>query len=387
VIKGPGPADREPEVRPEAHDAEPGPTPEPAPTTELALEPVAPAEPPLPVPSVETSRRLLGASFDLLTQTSDEMRRASFYVGLIALGTVGPLAIASFVLEVVSIHHTRGEMRHLLDGGLGVVFGLLGTVAGLGLLVAAVESEAMAASILGGRLSGRPVSTHAALERSRMAFWRVIVGSVIVAIPIGIAQLIVDAIFAAVLGPQTDVSFVTSVIVATLVGAPLAYVLAGVVLGDVSPVDATRRSVRVFRARKVAAALVAVFATIAYLLVLVGLSAGLDVALRVFDALGLGPESGLAGLILVVIGIVIGVFALGTLIYTALAISLAPQIVMFVGLTRATFGLDHVLPGGDRDPMSPRSGRPPFRWLTRPMLGGFIIGLACLIVFLLASAS
>jgi hypothetical protein len=220
-----------------------------------------------------------------------------------------------------------------------------------------------------------------------MVFWRVIVGSVIVAIPIGIAQLVVDALFAAALGPQADVSFVTTVIVAILVGAPLAYVLAGVVLGDVSPVEATVRSVRVFRARKVAAALVAVFATIAYLLVLLGLSAGLDVALRVFDALGLGPESGPAGLILVVVGIAIGVFALGTLVYTALAISLAPQIVMFVGLTRATFGLDHVRPGGDRDPMSPRPGRPQFRWLTRPMLGGVIIGLVCLVAFLRVSTS
>jgi hypothetical protein len=383
----PAAAAGEPGSGPAAPASDPGPTPEPAPANELALESAAAAVQPLRVPPVESSRRLLGASFDLLTRTSDDMRRASFYIGFIALGTVGPLAIASLMLEAVAIHHTRDEMQQLLDGGLGAVFGLLGIVAGLGLLVAAVESEAMAASILGGQLSGRPVSTPAALERSRMVFWRVIVGSVIVAIPIGIAQLVVDALFAAALGPQADVSFVTSVIVAILVGAPLAYVLAGVVLGDVSPVEATVRSVRVFRARKVAAALVAVFATIAYLLVLLGLSAGLDVALRVFDALGLGPESGPAGLILVVVGIAIGVFALGTLVYTALAISLAPQIVMFVGLTRATFGLDHVRPGGDRDPMSPRPGRPQFRWLTRPMLGGVIIGLVCLVAFLRVSTS
>jgi len=44
--------------------------------------------------------RDLGASFDLLTRTSDDMRRASFYIGLVVLGTIGPLAIASFALEV-----------------------------------------------------------------------------------------------------------------------------------------------------------------------------------------------------------------------------------------------------------------------------------------------
>ena len=76
-----------------------------------------------------------------------------------------------------------------------------------------------------------------------------------------------------------------------------------------------------------------------------------------FDALGLGPSPGRPGWPSSTIGIVVGVFALGTLIYTALAISIAPQVVMFVGLTHATFGLDHVRPGGDRDPDLPRPGR------------------------------
>jgi hypothetical protein len=276
-------------------------------------------------------------------------------------------------------------MEVLLASGLGGWYGILGIIAGLGLFVAAVESQAMAAAILGGRLSGRPITTRAALARSRMVFWHVIVGSIIVGIPVGLAQVAIDAVFVAVLGPQTDVSFVTSVLVAGLVGAPFAYVLAGIVLGDVAPFEATRRSFRVFRARKIAAALVAIFQTIAFLLVLLGLSAGLDVALRVFDALGLGTDSGPAGLILVIVGIVVGVFAFGTLIYTALAISLAPQMVMFVGLTRATFGLDHVRPGGGHDPMTVRPGQRRFRWVTRTMLAGFIAGIVGLVGFVAAS--
>jgi hypothetical protein len=336
---------------------------------------------PAAVPVVESTRRLLGASFDLLARTSDEMRPASFYIGLIVLGTVGPLAIASFGLEVVSIHHTRREMELLLSGGLGAVEGFLLMLAGLGLFVASVESQAMAASILGGQLSMRPVTTRVALARSRMVFWRVVVGAIVVGIPVGIAQVAVDTFFVAAFGPQTDLSLVTSVLVAALVGAPLAYVLAGIVLGDVAPFMAARRSVTVFSARKAAAILVAVFQTIAVLLVLLGVSAGLDLALRVFDALGLGTDSGPAGLILVVIGIVVAVFALGTLIYTALAISLAPQVVMFVGLTRATFGLEHVRPGGGSDPLSARPNRHRFRWLTRPMLVAFAAGLLGLVGF------
>ena len=240
----------------------------------------------------------------------------------------------------------------------------------------------MAVAILGGQLGGRPIVLHAAVARSRMVFWRVIVASVIVGIPVFIAQTVVSAAFVAALGSQTDVSLVSSALVAAVVGAPFAYLLSGVVLGDVDPFEAMRRSFRVFRARKLAAALVAVFETSAILLVFLGLSAGLDIALRVFDALGLGTDSGPAGLMLVTIGIVGGVFAFGTLIYTALSISLAPQVVMFVGLTRATFGLDHVVPGGDHDPAIRRLDQRRFRRSTRPMLSGFVTGAVGLMAVL-----
>jgi len=341
-----------------------------------------PEAPLLAVPAVESTRRLLGASFDLLTRTSDDMRRASFYVGIIVLGTVGPLALASFGLEVAATHKTEREIRALMAGGAESWFGLLGLLAGFGLLVAVVESRAMAAAILAGHLADRPVSVRAALARSRMVFWRVIIASVIVAIPIGIGQIVVGAVFEAVLGPQADVSIVSSALVAAVVGAPFAYMLSGVVLGDVAPFEAMRRSFRVFRARKLAAALVAVFETSAVLLIFLGLGAGLDVAMRVFEALGLGSDVGPPGLALETIGIAVGMFALGTLVYTALAISLAPQVVMFVGLTRATFGLDHVRPGGDRDPDGSRPEQRSFRWLTLPMLLGFSGAAVCLVASL-----
>jgi hypothetical protein len=340
---------------------------------EPALEPVTPP-PTLPAPPVEATRRLLGASFDLLTRTSDDMRRASFYIGVVVLGTVGPLAFASWALEVVSIHKTGREMTSILASGVTACLALLGVLAIVGLVVAAVESRAMAAAILGGRQVGRPVTVRASLARSRMVFGRVIFGSIIVGVPVVAGQVALSAVFERVLGRQTDVSVLSSTLAAAVVGAPFAYLLSGIVLGDVDPLEATRRSFRVFRARKLASALVAVFETIATALVVLGLSAGLDVALRVFGAVGLGSDSGPAGLALMTASIVAGVFALGTLLYTAYAIAVAPQIVMFVGLTHATFGLDHVRPGGDRDPDGVPTDRHRFRWLTRPLLFGFLVG-------------
>ena len=356
------------------------PAPEPASAPEPPAEPEGePAPPAPPAPAVESTRRLLGASFDLLTRSSDDMRRASFHIGVIVLGTVGPLALASFGVAVTAVHKTQREMDDLMVRGAGSWLGVLGSVAGIGLLVAAVESRTMASAILGGHFAGKPIAVRAALARSRMVFWRVITAAIIVGIPVLIARTAVNAAFVAVLGSHTDISLVSSALVAAVVGAPFAYLLSGVVLGDVDPFEATRRSFRVFRARKSAAALVAVFETVAILLVYLGSGAGLDIALRVFHALGLGADSGPAGLGLVSVGIVAGVFALGTLIYTALAISLAPQVVMFVGLTRATFGLDHVRPGGDGDPAIRRPGQRPFRWMTIPMLLGFIAGAGSLV--------
>ena len=366
----------EPAAEPTEHAGEP---------TEPAAEPTGPAQSaaaPVPVPPVESTRRLLGASFDLITRASDDMRRASFYIGIVVLGTVGPLALASFGLAVASTHRTEREMTALMAGGVATWLSLLGILAGLGAFVAAIESRAMAVAILGGHFAGRPIAVRAALARSRTVFWRVILASFMVGIPVGIGQSVISAVLEAILGPQADVSIVAPVLAAAVVGAPFAYLLGGIVLGDVGPVEAMRRSFRVFRARKPAAALVAVFETIAILLVFLGLGAGLDIALRVFDALGLGPDSDPVGLALVTIGILAGVFALGTLIYTAFAISLAPQVVMFVGLTRATFGLDHVRPGGDRDPTGTRPAVERFRSVTRPMLLGFVAGAVGLTVCL-----
>jgi hypothetical protein len=339
------------------------------------------------VPAVETTPRLIGASFELLNRSSEEMRRASFYIGAVILGTVGPFALASWALDVVSIHMTRAEMQATLDGGAEALLVFLSSIAVAGLLVAAVESRAMATALLGARLAGHPLSVRGALARSRMSFWRVIVGSIIVAIPVGAAQLILSSLFASMFGRQTDLSVVSSTLAAALAGAPLAYLLSGVVLGDVQPFEAARRSFRVFQARKLAAALVAVFETAATILVIVGLSAGLDIAVRIFGALGLGTDSGPAGLALMALGIVAGVFALGTLIYTAYAIAIAPQIVMFIGLTRATFGLDHVRPGGDRDPAITRPGRRRFRWLTIGVLLAFLGGVLGLAAFLAVLAA
>jgi hypothetical protein len=352
-------------------------------TEATAAQPISRGDPASGLPrisAVESNRRLLGAAFDLLGRTSDDMRRASFYIGILVLLTIGPAAVGSWALEVVAVHHRAAGLRTLV-GDVGYAwYGLLIYLALGGLIVAVVESRTLAAGLLGGRMAQHPVTVRQALARSRMVFWRAIVASVIVAIPVAIAQVAVDGAATLIFGPQVDLSVPASLI-AALAGAPFAYLLTGIVLGDVDPIEATRRSFRVFRARKVSAAIVVLFETIALVLVVLGLSAGLDLVLRLFDALGLGVDSGPAGLALITVGLVVFVFAFGTLLYTAFAISIAPQVVMFVGLTHASMGLDHVRRGGRADPDVALPGRRRFRWMTRPVLIGAGLGVLALAVF------
>ena len=256
---------------------------------------------------------------------------------------------------------------------------LLMTLLVAGVVVASVESTAVAIALLGGAFAGRPVTIREAVQRSRMTFWLLVVASLVVSIPTLIIQELI--------GQATEVGLVAGLIVGTLIQAPFVYAQAGIVLGGVGPIEALKRSVRIVRARKVAAIVLAILPSVYWLLILLGFGAGVDLAIRAVDALGLGADSGPAGVALVTVLIVMVAFALGTLLFTVTAIIYAPQAVMFVGLTRATMGLDRVRPGGDHDVDRPARGRPAFRWLTRPMLLGFALGGVALAGYLATISS
>lgn len=352
------------------------PSPE-SPTT----DPATPTRAPIPLVS---TRGLLGAAFDLLLRSSPEMRRASFYIGAIILGTVGPLALGSWGLIVSGMDRSEGEMETLFAQAAGGPFVILVAVALAGLLVATVESRTMAATILGGTMAGRPISTRRALARSRRTFWRAVVASVLVGVILTVAQNGLDLVVGPALAGAEEATLLTSTLLTALIGAPFAYMLAGVVLGDVDPFEALRRSFRIYGVRRMAAVIIVVFETFAALLILFGIGAGLDLVLRLFDALGIGPEADAAGLAVATAGIVAIVFAFGTLLFTVMAVTVAPQVVMFLGLTHASFGLDRVEAGGPDDPEIALPARRRFRWFTMPMLAAFTVSAVALAAMLAA---
>lgn len=352
---------------------EPPPAPGPAPAI-----PVGPAPAPGPAIPLVSTRGLLPAAFDLVTRSSEDMRRASFYIGAVTLGTVGPFALGLWAIEVADValfsmpSFDAGEPDFSGTSDLAAPITLLGIIAMLGFIVAAIESRTLATAVLGGRMAGKPITLRHAVARARARFWTAVGASIVVGIVLAVCQGVVDAIVTPALGAASEATLITSTVVTATIGAPFAYVLCGVVLGDVGALESIRRSFMVARARWTAAAVIVTFETIAALLILFGLSAGADLLLRAFGVLGIGTDSGPAGLAIATVGVVAAVFAVGTLLYTVTALTVAPQVVMFVGLTHATGGLDHV------------DGARKARFFSRPMLVGVL--LAAIVLALLVTS-
>lgn len=344
--------------------------------TEPWLAPPAPRPPP---PPVVGARQLLGASFELLLGSGEQMRRASFYIGAIVLGTLGPLALAMWGSVVIGIRLDPVDPTSFGGPAAGWLTVLV-LVAIPGLAVASIEGSAIAIALLGGRWAGRPITVRQALARSRAVYWSLVGASIIVAIPVNVVQGVIDL----TLGPESPAALPVSFVTGVAIQAPFIYVGSGIVLGGVGAVEAVRRSIRVFAVRKRAALLVAILPTVFGLILLLALAAGADIVLRVVGAFGIGPDSGPAGLALGTMLVVAGVFAAGTLLFTAGAIIHAPQVVMFVSLTHATIGLDSVAPAV-ADPDRPDARRRGVPWFGRPMLAGFVLGAVGLAAFLATS--
>jgi hypothetical protein len=83
--------------------------------------------------------------------------------------------------------------------------------------------------------------------------------------------------------------------------------------------------------------------------------------------------------------VVAAVFALGSLTFTVGALALAPEVVMFTALTHAAPGLDWVRQPA-AEPSARLVARPPFRWITLPLLATIAIGGVALALGLTALA-
>lgn len=322
---------------------------------------------------------VLSGSFDLLTQARARLRNASLYVGLLGLLSMGPallvlLAAAPALGQLIRTGSggatTRALAASTLPGWAAVSVYLVIAAA----IAVSLEAQILGVAILGGVRIGRPLTVREAVRRSRAVFWRVVRASVVVGFVAWLAGTALTVLFRAVFGADSETASVGPNLLVGLVSAPFVYVVSGVVLGNVGAREALRRSVRLARARFRLAVLASVFAVIAQYLLLIVAFAAADIVSRMLVPFQ-GQLSGLdvasrPGFVVVGAGVLIAVFAYWTLSFTIGAMTSAPAVVAFLGLTGYSGGLDVA-----RDTVPGEPPRNPASWLSRPMLLGIVIGL------------
>lgn len=329
-----------------------------------------------------TAGKVVGAGLHLAATSSAAIRRASLYIGLLALGAFGPTAVLMLVgigrllsdpatVDAMAVDPVRVFQEHpeIVEPLLAIYFLVM---VGLLLLVTiSIDAQGIAIALLGGIASDRPLRLWEAITRARQVFWRLAGAGFLVGIASSIVAFVVAAPFVRQFDTNTGVTFIASMIGA-LVVTPFAFAATGVVLGDVGAIESLQRSMQLFRARPSIAFVVVLFTLVTSAIQSFALGAGLDVAVRVADFLGLGLDGGAAGLILPAILILGLIMAFGSLTFTVAAIVAAPQVAAFLGLTFYSGGLDRARSDGTARPRG-------FRWATLPMLA-FMAGLAIVAV-------
>ena len=347
--------------------------PEPAPAEPEAAPPEPEPEVPPPLAPMPGAWSTLSGGLDLSLAANRQLRGASVYIGLLTLALVGP-----FVVIILAFGAAQGGFDWLEDAMVGIqpdmvpVNGSVATylfvsgfVAFIGFFVISVESQIIAVAILGGRALGRPMTLREALHRSRQVFWRVVGASILVGFLLILPNLVLNAVLASAFDPTSETPTVIATGIGALLAAPFAYIVSGIVLGDVGAGEAVRRSTRLARARwRLAIAVSSVGAVVAYIQ-LFATGAGVDILSRFGGAMHLGFDS-TAGTIALSLVVLTGVLAIGSLTFTLTALRDAPQIVAFVGMTGYGAGLDRS--------RRIEGVRLPVRWISIPMAIAIVIG-------------
>ena len=317
--------------------------------------------------------RLVAAALDLLTRPDAGLRSASFYAGFLLLVSAGPVAALIAVVYVL-VGDTAFD-AHNATGAWAAWVTIAALPAGIGYLVVAIESRVLATAVIGGRAEGRPLPLRASIAIARRRFWPVFWSQAVINVIGFVGSLIATAIVDALIGQIADIDTGVQLVASLLVGAPFVYVTAGIVLGEVGIGESIRRSVRLFRARKRLALAVTVFSVLSQLIVLLGVSVGLDSAARLAvgaELLGRMPAPLAVPLVAAL------VFAFGTLTFLVAAIAAAPAVFAFEALTHYTHGLEV----GRRAPLPMRHLWDPY--LTRGMAAGAIVAFICLVAGVLS---
>jgi hypothetical protein len=332
--------------------------------------------------------QIVGRGFELAVHASPQIRSASIYFGGLLLAFVAPVLVLGLalwtaappqvleLLEVVTDPDLAtdplltADQRQLMAGlppdwlAASWLLFQVAAIAILGTTAVAVDGQAAAIVILAARHAGRRAGLRQALVRARQVFWRVVWASSLVTIPMQAGQITIISVLDAA-GAPAEASALVALAIVTAVGAPFGYVAPCIVIGDVGPADAIRRSLGLARARWRLALMVAFFAAVFSSIQVFGLAAGVDLLIRIGGALGLGLTTDAVHQAATIGVLLAAIAAAGSLVFTVGALLATPQVVAFLGLTYYEGGLDR----------AETAAAGSFRWVTRPMVAGIAVGL------------
>lgn len=315
----------------------------------------------VPPPATATAPRhppgalgIVARGLDVNVQLSAQVRRLSIYVGLLFLGALGPIALVAIAHSIAT-----GGFDWIGDfvdqSRLGVEPVRYATlILGLGAICAAalsVDLQLMAIGTVGRRLTGRTTGVRSAIRLARAGFWRLVFASIAVGLILYLPrQIIVNPALRGV----GDARLLLTTVFDLLISAPFAYVGAAVVLGGVGPLGAVRASWRTAGRRWRLAFVIGLVNTAVSYLATFAIGAGLDILVRVGDTLGVDRALGGAQTIELAVIVGLAIVALGSLTMTVAALSVAPQVVAWLGLDGSTAGLDRGDQGQEGSPRGPR---------------------------------
>ena len=281
----------------------------PPPPPSLSVQPPVPPPPPpwlrfVPVPPPITDevralpltiRGLVRESLDVLTRSDNGLRGASFYIGFIMLVGVAPV-VTLLVLALLAQAPYGGGGFGPREASVGEGLGWVGWLflasapGGLAYIAASVEAQGLATAVIGARAEGRPLRLAASIAVVRKRFWQLLGAQLLIGLVTGAIGVLATILITAALGPVEAITYGVSLLLGLLLGAPVVYVPVAIVLGGTGVVESIRRSFRLARARKGLALVVTVFGLVSQLVVLLGVSAGLDAVARFVIGTGLAEH-------------------------------------------------------------------------------------------------
>jgi hypothetical protein len=171
-------------------------------------------------------------------------------------------------------------------------------------------------------------------------FWRYGVAAFVVGLISTVVTLAILFASGAFSGTSSLGASLLASLISTLIVLPFGYIATAIVIGDVTGGAALRRSIGLVRARFRLAFAVAAFAFVASALQTFGLGIASEVVGLVAGVLHPDLDLTGPGLLIAIPLVFVALMALGSLSITVDAVTVAPQVAAFLGLTRYSGGID-----------------------------------------------